>query len=134
MSQKRERNRNIRNISNFPRNLEENEEILTLQNYLGPAQNCECNEIRCSSKNSNYAELSGTFSEISDNVIENITSDDHSSDSSNSWGAECELEGTHLVQVEYERMIRVLSGLEPVPDHYDKDEYQLWMRTFPSLR
>ena len=132
MSQKR--NRNIRNILNFSTNLDEYDKLLTLQNYLEPIENCERSETLSSSKNSNWIQLSGTLSEISDNVIENITGDDQGSDSSNSWGAECDLEGTHLVQAEYERMVMVLTGLEPVPDHYDKDEYQLWMKTFPTLR
>lgn len=55
-----------------------------------------------------------------------------SSTSSASWIEE-DVEATKAVQCEFFRMQRVLKGVEAIPPHYDRDEYELWMRTFPTL-
>lgn len=62
-----------------------------------------------------------------------IVTFDKSSSSSVSWSEEVGGESASLVQNEFECMERVLQGLEPIPDHYDRDEYELWMKTFPML-
>lgn len=62
-----------------------------------------------------------------------IVSFDKSSSSSLSWSEEIEGESTELVQIELERMERVLQGLEPIPAHYDRSEYELWIKQFPQL-
>lgn len=66
-------------------------------------------------------------------IVDNL-SVSKSSSSSLSWGEDCEIEATQKVKYEYEKMNKVLSGLEPIPPYYDKDEYKLWIKTFPSLR
>lgn len=63
-----------------------------------------------------------------------ILSFGRSSSSSISWTDEFDAEATHLVAKEYERMQRVLEGLEPIPSHYNRDEYEQWIQTFPQLR
>lgn len=57
-----------------------------------------------------------------------------SSSSSLSWGEDCEIEATQRVKKEYDKMNDILCGLEAIPPEYDKDEYKLWIRTFPCLR
>ncbi|XP_071050885.1 uncharacterized protein [Onthophagus taurus] len=72
--------------------------------------------------------------EIEKMYFDDQQSFDKSSSSSLSWGEDCEQEATLRVKDEYERMHRVLKGLDPIPPNYDKDEYKLWIKTFPSLR
>lgn len=55
-----------------------------------------------------------------------------SSTSSASWIEE-DVEATKAVQYEFFRMQGILKGVEPIPPHYDHDEYELWMRTFPTF-
>lgn len=59
---------------------------------------------------------------------------DQSSSSSISWTDDNEADCTSLIQDEYERMGRVLQGIESIPSCYDYQEYQLWIKTFPCLR
>lgn len=59
-------------------------------------------------------------------------SPDKSSSSSVSWLEE-DTEATKAVQQELTRMQRVLDGAEAIPSHYDRDEYELWIKTFPAL-
>lgn len=54
-----------------------------------------------------------------------------SSSSSLSWAEDVDEETTRKVQMEFERMDRVLLGLEEAPENYDKEEYELWAKTFP---
>ncbi|KAK9878945.1 hypothetical protein WA026_003766 [Henosepilachna vigintioctopunctata] len=42
-------------------------------------------------------------------------------------------EGSKQVQDELEHMDRILRGIDPIPLHFDIDEYKQWMETFPSL-
>ncbi|EEZ97383.1 uncharacterized protein LOC657163 [Tribolium castaneum] len=56
-----------------------------------------------------------------------------SSSSSLSWGEEYKSEASKQVKEELERMDRVLRGEEPIPSHYDQEEYQEWMQFFPNL-
>ncbi|GJQ74364.1 hypothetical protein Trydic_g21240 [Trypoxylus dichotomus] len=72
-----------------------------------------------------------SYSEI--DIVDNL-SVSKSSSSSLSWGEDCETEATQKVKYEYDKMNNVLRGLEPIPPHYDKDEYKLWIKTFPCLR
>ncbi|XP_044762412.1 uncharacterized protein LOC123319478 [Coccinella septempunctata] len=53
--------------------------------------------------------------------------------SSPSWSDDNDVEGCRRVQDELEQMDRVLRGLDPIPLHYDVDEYKQWMETFPTL-
>lgn len=55
-----------------------------------------------------------------------------SSSSSASWIEE-DAEATNKVQCELLRMQRILMGMEKIPPHYDQGEYELWMKTFPTL-
>ena len=56
-----------------------------------------------------------------------------SSSSSLSWGEEYKSEASKKLREELERMDGVLRGAEPIPDHYDKEEYEEWMHFFPNL-
>ncbi|KAJ8958266.1 hypothetical protein NQ318_017410 [Aromia moschata] len=80
-----------------------------------------------------------SFSALSSGDVDSITLELNklsglSSSSSLSWSDEYESETTKKVQDELERMDRVLRGEEPIPPHYDKDEYEQWMNIFPDLR
>ncbi|XP_065158888.1 uncharacterized protein [Atheta coriaria] len=57
-----------------------------------------------------------------------------SAESYNSWNEEYENDSTQLVKAEYDRMERVLQCREAYIPHYDKEEYKLWIKTFPLLR
>lgn len=63
-----------------------------------------------------------------------VSFDRRSSSSSVSWAEENDTETTHMVQQEYEKMEKVLQGLEDIPPYYDFEEYELWINTFPCLR
>ncbi|XP_065156560.1 uncharacterized protein [Atheta coriaria] len=56
-----------------------------------------------------------------------------SAESYNSWNEEYENDSTQLVKAEYDRMERVLQCREAIPANYDKEEYKLWIKTFPLL-
>ncbi|KAF5273020.1 hypothetical protein FQR65_LT04762 [Abscondita terminalis] len=56
-----------------------------------------------------------------------------SSSSSISWSDDFDVDATKRVQQEFERMERILQGKEPIPLHYNKDEYKQWISTFPQL-
>lgn len=53
--------------------------------------------------------------------------------SSPSWSDDNDVDGCRRVQDELEQMDRVLRGIDPIPLHYDVDEYKQWMETFPTL-
>lgn len=80
-----------------------------------------------------------SFPTTSNSEIDSITLDLNklsglSSSSSLSWSDEFESETSQKVLDELERMDRVLRREEPIPPHYDKDEYEQWMNTFPNIR
>lgn len=54
--------------------------------------------------------------------------------SSPSWSDDNDVDGCRRIQDELEQMDRVLRGVDPIPLHYDVDEYKQWMETFPNLR
>lgn len=91
----------------------------------------------------NYESYEGTPTETSADESDSFFNDtfsnydivtfDKSSSSSVSWSEEIDGESASMVQNEFERMERVLQGLESMPDYYDRDEYELWMKTFPML-
>ncbi|KAL3278757.1 hypothetical protein HHI36_016284 [Cryptolaemus montrouzieri] len=53
--------------------------------------------------------------------------------SSPSWSEDNDTEASRRVQDELDHMDRVLRGIDPIPLHYDMDEYKQWMETFPDL-
>lgn len=86
-----------------------------------------------------FAETPQSFSATSNSEIDSITLDLNklsglSSSSSLSWSDEYDSEISQKVLNELERMDRVLRREEPIPLHYDKDEYEQWMNTFPNIR
>lgn len=62
-----------------------------------------------------------------------LSSNNASSSSSLSWGTDNKNESPQLVKQELERMDKVLTGQEPIPLNYDREEYLEWMDFFPSL-
>ncbi|XP_018573861.1 uncharacterized protein LOC108912917 [Anoplophora glabripennis] len=85
-----------------------------------------------------FTEIPQSFSATSNSEIDSITLDLNklsglSSSSSLSWSDEYESEISQKVLNELERMDRVLRREEPIPLHYDKDEYEQWMNTFPNI-
>lgn len=86
-----------------------------------------------------FSETPQSFSATSNSEIDSITLDLNklsglSSSSSLSWSDEYDSEISQKVLNELERMDRVLQREEPIPLHYDKDEYEQWMNTFPNIR
>ncbi|KAG5861643.1 hypothetical protein JTB14_025657 [Gonioctena quinquepunctata] len=63
----------------------------------------------------------------------NETSGGSSSSSSLGWSDEYEGSTTKKVYEELKRMNSVLRGEEVLPPHYDKEEYEQWMKTFPNI-
>nr|CAH7726994.1 unnamed protein product [Callosobruchus chinensis] len=56
-----------------------------------------------------------------------------SSSSSLSWSDEYDSDTSKKIQEELQLINRVLKGEEEIPSHFDKDEFQQWMTTFPHL-
>ncbi|KAF5295065.1 hypothetical protein FQA39_LY13216 [Lamprigera yunnana] len=85
----------------------------------------------------NYGKCQSTFSydrsTLTNESDLDIISFGKSSSSSISWSDDFDVEATKRVQLEFERMERILQGQEPIPSHYNKDEYKQWIKTFPQL-
>ncbi|XP_017774278.1 PREDICTED: uncharacterized protein LOC108561026 [Nicrophorus vespilloides] len=82
---------------------------------------------------SSLSSFDSSDAEILDDFGDSRNSFDKSSNSSISWAEDYEQQATEIVKKEYERMERILQCLEPIPPHYDRDEYKLWIKTFPCL-
>lgn len=120
------KNRNIKTNFDFPSSLVLNyqipEEVHHQSAHVALAKE---NPSPDSSKDANLRRNSSF-------VSCNAASFDKSSSSSVSWIEE-DTEATKAVQGELSQMQKVLRGLEAIPTYYDRDEYELWIKTFPSL-
>lgn len=128
----KKRNRSIKTNFKFPaeflRVIPEPDKVTSASNKSSVLENKLKNKIPDSTSSS---DCDNTNSESSDF---DIVSYDKTSSSSVSWCDDFDTEATQRVQNEFERMERVLQGLEKIPSHYNIDEYKLWMKTFPELR
>ncbi|KAF2894171.1 hypothetical protein ILUMI_12004 [Ignelater luminosus] len=121
----------------YPEKVKKSEQRNTSINPLSlgepvPSQhnNYKLNKFEKQNNSSSSGEYDNVTSGISDF---DIISFGKSSSSSVSWSDEFDTEATQHVQNELERMERVLQGKEPIPPHYNRDEYEQWIKTFPQL-
>lgn len=87
------------------------------------------------SEKQNNSSSSSEYDNVTSGISDfDIISFGKSSSSSVSWSDDFDTEATQHVQDEFERMERVLQGQEPIPPHYNRDEYEQWIKIFPQLR
>ncbi|KAK4882993.1 hypothetical protein RN001_006312 [Aquatica leii] len=131
------RNRSVKNNFEFPiKFLESLPDVETIQSNIKTSGTGQSQDVQNKDLQAKDKERS-TFSFDRDSLTNesdlDIVSFGKSSSSSISWSDDFDTEATKRVQIEFERMERILQGKEPIPLHYNKDEYQQWINTFPQL-
>ncbi|CAH0558857.1 unnamed protein product [Brassicogethes aeneus] len=119
-----------RNIKTIPQHLIE-------EYYFSKANDSNLNEEDCFGESVKIQNSRSTLSSCDEKLESFIFCNDRvnnvSSSSSLSWSdLEFEDGGSKILE-ELKKIDRVLKRIDPVPSHYDKDEFKQWMDIFPNI-